>query len=91
VTAFGISAANASVHYHILTGSPLFDRAIMMSGSAPSLGPFAFQSVSEGMVEAVCKVWYQGRQCGEATGEASLAKSRTDNLKLHNSCYGPDG
>jgi carboxylesterase type B len=39
VTAFGISAGSASVHYHILTGSPLFDRAIMMSGSGPTLGP----------------------------------------------------
>ena len=39
VTAFGISAGSASVHYHILTGAPLFDRAIMMSGSAPTLGP----------------------------------------------------
>jgi carboxylesterase type B len=43
VTAFGISAGSASVHYHILTGAPLFDRAIMMSGSAPSLGPLPFK------------------------------------------------
>ncbi|PMD47800.1 alpha/beta-hydrolase [Hyaloscypha variabilis F] len=39
VTAFGVSAGSASIHYHILTGSPLFDRAILMSGSAPTLGP----------------------------------------------------
>jgi len=39
VTAFGISAGSASVHYHILTGDPLFDRAILMSGAAPTLGP----------------------------------------------------
>ncbi|KAE8450077.1 hypothetical protein EG329_006858 [Mollisiaceae sp. DMI_Dod_QoI] len=39
VTAFGSSAGSASIHYHILSGDPLFDRAIMMSGSAPVLGP----------------------------------------------------
>src|ERR1700712_2320498 len=43
VTAFGISAGSASVHYHILTGDPMFDRAICMSGSAPTLGPLPFQ------------------------------------------------
>lgn len=42
MTAFGISAGSASIHYHILTGSPLFDRAILMSGSAPTLGPLPF-------------------------------------------------
>ncbi|CZR59010.1 uncharacterized protein PAC_08902 [Phialocephala subalpina] len=39
VTAAGISAGSASIHYHILSEQPLFDRAIMMSGSAPVLGP----------------------------------------------------
>lgn len=39
VTAFGVSAGSASIHFHILTGSPLFDRAILMSGSGPTLGP----------------------------------------------------
>jgi carboxylesterase type B len=43
VTAFGVSAGSASIHYHILTGSPLFDRAILMSGSAPTLGPLPFE------------------------------------------------
>lgn len=43
VTAFGISAGSASVHYHILTGDPMFDRAICMSGSAPTLGPLPFE------------------------------------------------
>lgn len=42
VTAFGISAGSASVHFHILS-DPLFDRAIMMSGSAPTLGPLPFK------------------------------------------------
>lgn len=44
VTAFGISAGSASVHFHILTGDPMFDRAICMSGSAPTLGPLPFQT-----------------------------------------------
>ena len=44
ITAFGISAGSASVHYHILTGDPMFDRGIMMSGAAPSLGPLPFES-----------------------------------------------
>lgn len=39
VTAFGVSAGSASIHYHILSGDPLFDRAILMSGGAPTLGP----------------------------------------------------
>jgi carboxylesterase type B len=43
VTAFGVSAGSASIHYHILTGSPLFDRAILMSGSGPTLGPLPFE------------------------------------------------
>ena len=43
VTAFGISAGSASIHFHILSGDPLFDRAIMMSGSAPTLGPLPFK------------------------------------------------
>lgn len=42
VTAFGISAGSASVHHHILTGEPMFDRAICMSGAAPVLGPLPF-------------------------------------------------
>jgi carboxylesterase type B len=43
VTAFGVSAGSASIHHHILTGSPLFDRAILMSGSAPTLGPLPLE------------------------------------------------
>lgn len=44
VTAFGISAGSASVHYHILTGDPMFDRGICMSGSAPTIGPLPFDT-----------------------------------------------
>ncbi|CAK7202805.1 hypothetical protein SEUCBS139899_005532 [Sporothrix eucalyptigena] len=39
VTAAGVSAGAASIHYHILSGNPLFDRAILMSGAAGVLGP----------------------------------------------------
>lgn len=42
VTAFGVSAGSASIHYHILSGQPLFDRAVMMSGTAGTLGPLPF-------------------------------------------------
>ncbi|PVH85013.1 alpha/beta-hydrolase [Cadophora sp. DSE1049] len=40
VTAFGVSAGSASLHMHILSGEPLFDRAILMSGCAPTMGPY---------------------------------------------------
>ncbi|KAH7418100.1 Alpha/Beta hydrolase protein [Cadophora sp. MPI-SDFR-AT-0126] len=40
VTAFGVSAGSASLHMHILSGQPLFDRAVLMSGCAPTMGPF---------------------------------------------------
>jgi carboxylesterase type B len=39
ITAFGVSAGSASIYYHTLSGDPLFDRAILMSGGAPTLGP----------------------------------------------------
>ncbi|KAG0645237.1 Lipase 3 [Hyphodiscus hymeniophilus] len=39
VTAFGLSAGSGSLHMHIIGGDPLFDRAILMSGSAPMMGP----------------------------------------------------
>lgn len=42
VTAFGVSAGSACIHQHMLSGSPLFDRAIMMSGTAGTLGPLPF-------------------------------------------------
>ncbi|KAL3419826.1 para-nitrobenzyl esterase [Phlyctema vagabunda] len=50
VTAFGVSAGSASIHHHILSGSPLFDRAILMSGTAPNLGPVPLE-----MLEMVWK------------------------------------
>ncbi|KAJ5649776.1 uncharacterized protein N7484_003499 [Penicillium longicatenatum] len=39
ITVFGVSAGSASIHAHLLAGHELFDRAIMMSGAAPTLFP----------------------------------------------------
>ena len=64
VTAFGISAGSASVHYHILTGDPLFDRAIMMSGAAPTLGPLPFERFQSAW-ESLCN------KCGVQDESAS--------------------
>lgn len=43
VTAMGLSAGSGSLHMHILGGDPLFDRAILMSGSAPMMGPLPLE------------------------------------------------
>jgi carboxylesterase type B len=56
ITAFGISAGSASVHYHILTGDPMFDRGIMMSGAAPTIGPLPFASFEKAW-EALCDTY----------------------------------
>lgn len=39
MTIFGESAGSASVHSHLLTGKPLFSRAIMQSGLLDCLNP----------------------------------------------------
>jgi carboxylesterase type B len=54
VTAVGVSAGSASIHLHVLSGSPLFDRAILMSGSAPTMGPFPIQFAEAGWMR-FCK------------------------------------
>jgi carboxylesterase type B len=71
VTAFGISAGSASVHYHVLTGDPMFDRAICMSGSAPTLGPLPFDRYQKAWQE-LCKK----SNLVEETPEARLEKLR---------------
>jgi carboxylesterase type B len=48
VTAFGVSAGSGSLHQHILSGKPLFDRAILMSGSGPTMGPFPLKLLENG-------------------------------------------
>ncbi|KAJ5772461.1 hypothetical protein N7520_002990 [Penicillium odoratum] len=44
ITTYGVSAGSASIHHHLLSGVPLFDRAIMTSGAAPSLGPYTLEN-----------------------------------------------
>jgi carboxylesterase type B len=72
VTAFGISAGSASVHYHILTGDPMFDRAICMSGSAPTLGPLPFRRYENAWREMCKKVGLE-----KETPKARLERLRT--------------
>jgi carboxylesterase type B len=43
ITVFGVSAGSVSTHLHILAEHSLFDRAIMMSGAAPVLGPLRME------------------------------------------------
>lgn len=71
VTAFGISAGSASVHFHILTGDPMFDRAICMSGSAPTLGPLPFDRYQ--------KAWED--LCLKTGLEAETAERRLEKLR----------
>jgi carboxylesterase type B len=48
ITAFGVSAGSGSLHMHILSGKGLFDRAILMSGSGPVMGPLPLQHLEKG-------------------------------------------
>jgi carboxylesterase type B len=54
VTAFGVSAGSGSLHLHMLSGKPLFDRAILMSGTAPIMGPTPLKSLESGWTK-LCK------------------------------------
>ncbi|KAF4632773.1 hypothetical protein G7Y89_g5342 [Cudoniella acicularis] len=54
VTAFGVSAGSGSLHMHILSGQPLFDRAILMSGTAPMMGPLPAQYIEPSWIK-LCK------------------------------------
>jgi carboxylesterase type B len=74
VTAFGISAGSASVHYHILTGTPLFDRAICMSGSAPTIGPLPFEFYES--------AWQN--LCEKAGAQDDTAVGRLESLRAMN-------
>lgn len=60
VTVFGVSAGSASIHYHILSGDPLFDRAILMSGSAPTLGPLPLERYETAWQKLCSKVGIDG-------------------------------
>ncbi|KAE9370473.1 alpha/beta-hydrolase [Stipitochalara longipes BDJ] len=71
VTAFGVSAGSGSLHMHILSGKPLFDRAILMSGSGPTMGPFPLKMVESG--------W--SKLCEAAEISAETPKERVKKLR----------
>jgi carboxylesterase type B len=56
ITVFGVSAGSASIHTHLMAGEShqLFDRAIMMSGAAPAIGPLPL-AFYESEWEALCQ------------------------------------
>ena len=71
VTAFGVSAGSASLHMHILSGKPLFDRAILMSGTGPAMGPVPL---------IMCEsVW--GKLCNAAEISGDDHKKRLEQLR----------
>ena len=88
VTAFGISAGSASVHYHILTGDPLFDRAIMMSGAAPTLGPLPFERFQSAW-ESLCNKC--GVQDKSASGRLERLRALSADEILQNYSSAPMG
>jgi carboxylesterase type B len=71
VTAFGVSAGSGSLHMHILSGKPLFDRAILMSGSGPTMGPFPLKMIEAG--------WNKLCQAAEIT--AGTPEERVEKLR----------
>jgi carboxylesterase type B len=90
VTAFGVSAGSASIHHHILTGSPLFDRAILMSGSAPTLGPLPLELYEQAWQNFLVR---SGRFEDLTTPEERLEKARilTPQKLIHNYTSAPMG
>lgn len=72
VTAFGVSAGSGSLHMHILSGKPLFDRAILMSGSGPAMGPFPLKMLESGWTK-LC----QTAEISAETPEGRLEKLRS--------------
>jgi carboxylesterase type B len=64
VTGFGVSAGSSCIHQHMLSGSPLFDRAILMSGTAGTLGPLP--------MDLYQKEWDNlARECGIQNGSSA--------------------
>ncbi|KAF8849086.1 alpha/beta-hydrolase [Acephala macrosclerotiorum] len=90
VTAFGVSAGSASIHYHILTGSPIFDRAILMSGSAPTLGPLPLKLYEQAWQNFLVR---SGRFEDLKTSEERLEKARalTPHQLIHSYASAPLG
>lgn len=71
ITVFGVSAGSVSIHLHLLAEHALFDRAIMMSGSAPVLSPKE--------PETYQRDW--DRLCEKAGIKASMAAERLEQLR----------
>jgi carboxylesterase type B len=69
ITAFGVSAGSASVHYHILTGDPMFDKAICMSGTGGTLGPLPLEQYQ--------KAWDDLCQSVKLVGDSSEQQMAT--------------
>lgn len=82
ITAFGISAGSASIHYHILSGSPLFDRAICMSGVAPVLGPLP-DGIFEKAWGELCASFEVGDKALSARCEVLRSKEPLDVIKRY--------
>jgi carboxylesterase type B len=72
VTAFGVSAGSGSLHMHIISGNPPFDRAILMSGSAPTMGPLPLR-ILENTWTKLCKT----AEVSAETSEEKLEKLRS--------------
>jgi carboxylesterase type B len=53
VTAFGVSDGSGSLHLHILSGKPLFNRGILQSDGAPKCRTFALLIPREYMDQAL--------------------------------------
>ncbi|KAJ5665675.1 uncharacterized protein N7477_008123 [Penicillium maclennaniae] len=71
ITVFGVSAGSISIHLHLLAQHALFDRAIMMSGTAPILGPLSMEPYE--------KEW--SRLCQKTGVTASTASKRLKQLR----------
>jgi carboxylesterase type B len=71
VTAFGLSAGSGSLHMHILGGDPLFDRGILMSGSAPMMGPLPLETF-----QAKWRILCEKAGVLDETGEKRLERLR---------------
>lgn len=72
VTAFGISAGSASLHHQIISGRPLFDRAILMSGLEPLIGRRSRQTLNNG--------WENLSKRCNTVGETSMTANVMDKL-----------
>ncbi|KAL2069060.1 hypothetical protein VTL71DRAFT_15398 [Oculimacula yallundae] len=81
VTACGVSAGSASLHMHILSGKPLFDRAILMSGCAPTMGPFPLPLFEKGWMKFCKSSGVDGLESAEERLEGLRSLSTEEAMK----------